>query len=92
MIVEHRTLLNITKIVVKVTENRQHGTFSPSVVLDQETKKLIKNILQPELRLKMIVEPRTLISLTKSIARVAGNNQHVTFSSTVAFCAFKLCK
>jgi len=34
MIVEHRTLLNITKIVVKVTENKQHVTFSPSVVLD----------------------------------------------------------
>jgi len=38
----------------------------------------------------MIVEHRTLVTLTKSIAR--GNNQHVTFSSTVAFCAFKLYK
>jgi len=86
MIVEHRTLLNITKIIFKVAENRQHGTFSPSVVLDHKTKKLIKNTLQSELRLKMIVEPRTLVTLTKSITRVARNNQHVTFSSTVALC------
>jgi len=42
MIVDHRTLLNL-KIVVKVAGNRQHGTFSPSVVLNQETKKLINN-------------------------------------------------
>jgi len=43
MIVGHRTLLNLTKIVVKAAGNSQHGTFSSSVVLDQETKKLIKN-------------------------------------------------
>jgi len=39
-----------------------------------------------KLCLKMIVEHRTLISLTKNIARAARNNQHVTFSSIVAFC------
>jgi len=33
--------------------------------------------------LKMIVEHRTLV--TKSIARTAGNNQYVTFSSTIFF-------
>jgi len=60
------TTSNITKIV-KVTENRQRGTFSPSVVLDQEMKKLIKNTLQLELRLKMIVEPRTLVTLREEI-------------------------
>jgi len=43
MIVEHITLLNLTKIVVKSVENSQHDTFSSSVVLEQETKKLIKN-------------------------------------------------
>jgi len=40
----------------------------------------------------MILEPRTLVTLTKSFARAAENNQHVTFSSTVAFCAFELYK
>jgi len=43
MIVEHRTQLNLTKIIVKAAENSQHCTFAPSVVLDQKTKKLIKN-------------------------------------------------
>jgi len=37
----------------------------------------------------MIVEHRTLVSLTKNFARAAGNNQHVTFSSIIAFCTFK---
>jgi len=37
----------------------------------------------------MIVEHRTLVS-TKSIAKIAGNSS--TFSSIVAFCAFKLYK
>jgi len=41
MIVEHRTLLNLTRIVVRAAENSQHGTFSSSVVLEQENKKLI---------------------------------------------------
>jgi len=43
MIVEHRTLLNFTKIVVKSAGNSQHVTFSSSVVLEQMTKKLINN-------------------------------------------------
>jgi len=43
MIVEHRTLLNLTKIIVKSAGNRQHGTFSRSVGVDQKTKKLINN-------------------------------------------------
>jgi len=43
MIVEHRTLLNLTKIVVRAAGNSQHGTFLSSVVLDQKTKELIKN-------------------------------------------------
>jgi len=34
MMVEHRTLLNLTKIVVKAARNSQHVTFSSSVVLD----------------------------------------------------------
>jgi len=38
MIVEHRTLLNLTKIIVKAAGNSQHATFAPSVVLDQKTK------------------------------------------------------
>jgi len=42
MIVDHRTLLNLTTTVAKAAGSNQHGTFSPSVVLDQETKKLIK--------------------------------------------------
>jgi len=42
MIVEHRTLLNLTKVIVKAASNSQHGTFAPSVVLDQKTKKLIE--------------------------------------------------
>jgi len=44
MIVEHRTLVILTKIVVKFAGNCQHGSFSSSVVLDQKTKKLIKII------------------------------------------------
>jgi len=39
MIVEHRTQLNLLKIVVKAAGNSQHGTYCPSVVLDYETKK-----------------------------------------------------
>jgi len=34
MIVEHKTLLNLTKIVVKTAGNSQHVSFSSSVVLD----------------------------------------------------------
>jgi len=49
MIVEHRTLLNLTKIVVKAAGNGQQGTFSSSVVLDQKTKELINNTKQPKL-------------------------------------------
>jgi len=44
MIVEQRTQQNLTKILVKAAGNNQHGTFSSCVVLDQEIKKLIKNI------------------------------------------------
>jgi len=44
MIVEHKTLLNLTKIIVKAAGNSQHGTFAPSVLLDKKTKKLINNI------------------------------------------------
>jgi len=43
MIVEHSTLLNLTKIIVKASENSQHGTFAPNIALDYETKKLINN-------------------------------------------------
>jgi len=43
MIVEHRTLLNLTKIIVKAAGNSKHGIFSPSVVLEYKTKKLINN-------------------------------------------------
>jgi len=43
MIVEHRTRLNLTKIVVKAAGSSQHGTLAPSAVLDQKTKKLINN-------------------------------------------------
>jgi len=43
MTVEHRTLLNLTEIVVKAAGNSQHGTFSSSVVLDQVIKKLINS-------------------------------------------------
>jgi len=43
MIVEHRTLQNLTKIIVIAAGNSQHGTFAPSVVLVQNTKKLINN-------------------------------------------------
>jgi len=39
---------------------------------------------------EMIVEHT--ISLTKNIAKTVGNNQHITFSSIVAFCTFKLHK
>jgi len=42
MIVEHRTLLNLTKIVIKVAGNSQHGIFSSHVVLEQKNKKIIK--------------------------------------------------
>jgi len=38
MIVKHRTLLNLTKIIVKAAGNSQHGTFAPSAVLKQNTK------------------------------------------------------
>jgi len=41
MIVEHRTQLNLSKIIVKAARNSQHGTFAPLVVLDQKKKKLI---------------------------------------------------
>jgi len=43
MIVEQRTLLNVTKIIAKAAGNSQHGTFAPCAVLDQKTKKLINN-------------------------------------------------
>jgi len=43
MIVEHRTQLNLLKIVVKAAGNSQHGTFAPCFLLDQKTKKLINN-------------------------------------------------
>jgi len=43
MIVEHRTQLNLTKIVVKAARKNQHGTFFASGVLDYEPKKLINN-------------------------------------------------
>jgi len=42
MIVEHRTQLNLMKIV-KAAGNNQYGTFATIVVLDQKTKKLINN-------------------------------------------------
>jgi len=42
MIVDHSTLLNLTKIVVNSGENSPHGTFSSSIVLEQKTKKIIK--------------------------------------------------
>jgi len=44
MIVKPRILLNLTKMVVKAAGHSQHGTFSSSVVLDQEIKKLINSI------------------------------------------------
>jgi len=43
MIVEHRTLLNLKKIIVKAAGNSQDSTFAPSVVGNQNTKKLINN-------------------------------------------------
>jgi len=83
MIVEHRTLLNLTKILVKAAGNSQHGTFSSCVVQDQETKKLIKNTEQSELCLEMTVEHRTLLTLTKIIVKAAGISQHGTFAPSV---------
>jgi len=43
MIVGLKTMLNLTKVIVKAAGNSQHGTFAPSVVLDQKTKKLINS-------------------------------------------------
>jgi len=65
MITEHKPLLNSMKIVVKAAGNSQHGTFSSSVMLDQKNKILIENTYHSEHCLKMIVEHRTLLNLTK---------------------------
>jgi len=43
MIVERRTVLNLTKIIVKTAGYSQRGTFAPSAVLNENTKKLINN-------------------------------------------------
>jgi len=67
MIVEPRTLLNLSKIIVKAAGNSQHDTFASRVMLDQ-------------LCLKMILEHRTLLNLTKILVKTAGNSQHGTFA------------
>ena len=51
-------------------------TFSASVVLDPDIKKLIKNMQRPEFHLKMIVEHRTPQELTRTVIKSAISNQH----------------
>jgi len=43
MIVEHRTLVELTRTVAKTARNDQHGIFFPSAVA-LKIKKLFKNI------------------------------------------------
>jgi len=71
MIREHRTLLELTKTIIK-----QRKIISTSLflqVLTPEIKKLFKNMQIPELCLKMILGRRILLVLTILGARTAEN-------------------
>jgi len=83
MILKYRTLLELARIVARPTKNNKHVTFSPSVVLSPEIKKLFKNVQISKLCLQMILEHKSLLELMRTVARTAENNQYVTFSSNV---------
>src|SRR5436190_9367486 len=82
MIVKHRTMLELTRTIVRTAIKIQHNTFL-SVVLATDVKTNFLNIRLSELCLKITVEHRTMLELTRTIVRTAIKIQHNTFLSVV---------